>query len=1552
MSDLGSHEPIDGVAIIGMAGRFPKARSVDELWRNLRDGVESVSFFSDEELIASGIDPALLAHPDYVKAKAVLEDAELFDASFFGFNPREAQILDPQQRVFLECAWEALESAGYDPETHPGAIGVYGGMTASTYLLSNLLPNRALVDAMGRHQLFFANDKDYITTRVSYKLNLKGPSVDVQSACSTSLLAVQLACQSLLTYQCDMALAGGASIGVPRKNGYLAPKGLPLSPDGHCRAFDVKAQGTFYGEGVGIVVLKRLAEALADGDRIHAVIRGAAVNNDGSLKVGFTAPSVDRQAEVIALAQAIAGVDAETVTYVEAHGTATALGDPIEVAALTRAFRASTGKTGFCAIGSLKTNIGHLDAAAGVASLIKTVMALEHKEIPASLHFEAPNPEIDFANSPFYVNRRLAGWKRGATPRRAGVNSFGIGGTNVHIVLEEAPAPEPAGAAKPSQLLVLSAQTGTALEAMTANLVAHLEEHHDLELADVAYTLQVGRRSFGHRRMVVCRGLDDAVAALKTLDPGRVRTADPASNDQPVAFMFPGQGSQYVNMARELYQVEPTFRRHVDRCAELLEPHLGLDLRGVLFPTEDGAAEATRALEQTQITQPALFVIEYALAELFIASGVRPQAMIGHSIGEYVAACLAGVFSLDDALALVAARGRFMQQMPRGAMLAVPLPEHAVRPLLGETVSLAAINGPSMCVVSGPTTAVEALQARLAEGGVSGRRLHTSHAYHSGMMEPVLRPFAQQLGRIKLAPPEIPFVSNVTGTWITAEQATDPGYWARHLRETVRFAGGMGELLAEPHRVLLEVGPGHTLSSLVRQLPGKAPGQVVLSSLRHPEDTHSDAEVLLTTLGRLWLAGARVDWSGLHAGERRRRIPLPTYPFERRRYWIEEQPEAHDTPKGRGPLRKRSDIGDWFYVPSWKRSAPPKSLQAGTLASQKLSWLLFTDECGLGRAIASRLEKEGQDVTTVTAGERFHRESDGVYTIDPGARDDYGALLGALHGSNKLPQMIVHLWSVTPAGHPPLGLAALDASQGRGFYSLLFLAQALGELDMPDPLRIEIISNNVQEVTGDEVLCPEKATVLGPCKVIPQEFPNITCRSIDVVLPESGSAHAERLISQLLAEVTAKPSDRLVAYRGTHRWVESVAVNRLDGAGEGTPGLREGGVYLITGGLGGIGLVLAEHLARTVRAKLALIGRSPLPERHAWGDWLATHDEQDRVSRRIRALAVLEELGAEVLVLSADVANLEEMREAIERTRARFGAIHGVIHAAGIAGGGMIQLKTPQIAAGVLSPKVTGTVVLQTLLSDVKLDLFVLCSSINSILAGFGQVDYCGANAFLDAFARHHNGRSGTRVVSINWDAWQEVGMAVDTEVPAHLQGMKEENLRRAILPAEGTEAFDRILDNPLPQVIVSTRDLELRFERSGDFTVSSFGEELEPGQGDLSSRAGSSALHPRPKLQNAYVAPRTELERIVVGIWQKLLGIDQVGVFDNFFELGGHSLLGAQIISHLQQALQVNLPLRTLFEAATVAELAERLETLRWAAQSHQTASSVAETGREEIEL
>jgi amino acid adenylation domain-containing protein len=899
----------NALAVVGMSGRFPGARTVAEFWRNQLAGVESIAQFRVDELEVANA-AAAAADPTYVRARPILDDVDMFDAAFFGVYPKEAELMDPQQRIFLECSWEAIEDAGYDPLNCPAMTGVYAGCSPSTYLLRHVCRDRRFIEdyvsgyQVANYPVTLGSNIDFLATRVSYKLNLKGPAFTLVAGCSTSLIAVCQAAQALQTYQCDMALAGGVSISFPQKRGYPYQEGGMVSPDGHCRAFDENANGTVFGGGAGVVVLKRLEDAVADGNSIYAVIRGFATNNDGSDKVGYTAPSVEGQATVIAMAQALAEVSPDSIGYIEAHGTGTPLGDPIEVAALTKAFRAHTQAKQFCALGTAKTNVGHLDIAAGITGFIHAAHIVRDGVFPPTLHFQKPNPKLDLENSPFFLNARGTEWKQANGPRRAGVSAFGVGGTNAHVILEQAPARQTSTSARPLQLLVLSARSEAALENATANFGQYLTDHPNLNLADAAWTLQTGRRPFPCRRVLVARDVPDAIASLAQRDRKRLPTRLKPLDNPTVSFLFPGQGAQHPNMGRELYESERVFHENIDRCAEILRAPLGADLRSLLYPNGAVSEEAKRRVTDTVIAQPAIFTIEYALAQLWMSWGVRPAAMLGHSIGEFTAACLAGVFSLENALKLVAARGKMMQELPPGGMLSVRLPAAEVSARLNGKLSLAAVNSPSLCVVAGPFDALEEFEKKLVADSIVSRRLVTSHAFHSAMMDPIVEPFTTLVAEMRPASPQIPYVSGVTGTWITEKEATDPSYWARHFRQAVQFAPALAELRKQPGSILLEVGPGNVLGTLARQQAGTtqpaSSEQPIISSLSDSLTGEGDATSLMNALGGLWFAGIQPDWRSLHCSlkgeEKRRRISLPTYPFERKRYWLEapqlEEPAA------------------------------------------------------------------------------------------------------------------------------------------------------------------------------------------------------------------------------------------------------------------------------------------------------------------------------------------------------------------------------------------------------------------------------------------------------------------------------------------------------------------------------------------------------------------------------------------------------------------------------------------------------------------------------------
>jgi len=1023
------------IAIIGMAGRFPGADNLEEFWSLINEGKSGISTLSDEELLDTGIPKSTFTQPNYVHAYASFPDPTGFDAAFFGYSPREAELIDPQHRIFLECAWSALEDAGYDSQQYDGSIGVYGGAALNSYVV-NLHSQPDIRDSISPVQAVVSNVMGLMPTRVSYQLDLKGPSCGIQTGCSTALVAIHSACQSLLNHECDTALAGGVTISSAKPEGYLYQAESIASPDGICRAFDADGQGTVFGNGVGIVVLKRLQAAIADKDHIYAVIKGSAINNDGADKINLIAPSVSGQAAVIKSAIEQAGISPESIDYVEAHGTGTPLGDPIEVAALNKAFtdlstanlstaaESTTDRTS-CSLGSVKTNIGHLDAAAGAAGLIKTVLSLQHKTLPASLNYQQPNPKIDFQNGPFVVNQYRQDWTANGTPRRAGVSSFGMGGTNAHVILEEAPAACTSETGRPWQLIPLSAKTPAALDTLTQNLADYLQHHAGLSIADVAYTLQVGRRSHPHRRYFVCQSTQEAIQQIRESD-GNALTA---TANKSVVFMFSGQGSQHIGMAKGLYHTEPIFKQAIDWCASILAKE-DIALLDLLYPSAK-LERNTEKLYQTEYAQPALFAIEYALAKLWMSWNVRPQAMIGHSIGEYVAACIAGVFSLEDALWLIVQRSQLMQRCRPGAMLSVLAAAAALQ--LPKGVEIAVINAPQNFVISGPTDIITAFAQQLESQDIPCRLLATSHAFHSVMMESALSEFSQTLKKVTLSPPKIDIISNVTGTWLEDSEATDPNYWARHLRHCVRFSQGISEVLNMSNAVLLEVGPGNTLTKLAQQnlsATDRSNEIAILPSLPHPRDSKADVNTLTETLGKLWQVGVLIDWRNFHQQQtKRQRLSLPTYPFERKSYWIPLR-SPQDAPISSTPKEKAPDQADWFYVPSWKQLP----LAASAAESTNHQHIVLADQ-----------------ILQTQLGEHL----------------------------DSLPTQIELTWA--------------------DFADVQTLVSFIQErLPQKTSTTLTFLTTNSYAVTPHDSLDPTKAKAQGLSQVIAQEYPGTDCRLIDI----------------------------------------------------------------------------------------------------------------------------------------------------------------------------------------------------------------------------------------------------------------------------------------------------------------------------------------------------------------------------------------------------------------------------------------------------------------------
>jgi amino acid adenylation domain-containing protein len=1308
--------PSGAVAIVGMAGRFPGARDLATFWHNLASGVDSISAFTDAELREFGVPDHTLHRPDYVKRRGRLDAPFDFDAEFFRIGHREAELMDPQHRLFLECAHQALEDAGYDPLRHAGAIGVYGGCGDATYLHYLLRHADADANTARDSQIFLGNYRDCFATRVAYKLGLKGPAVNVQSACSTSLVAVVMAAQALRDRHCDLVLAGGAAICMP--SGYVHEPGGVMSPDGHCRAFDRRAQGTVSGDGASVVVLKRLEDALADRDTIHAVIRGFAINNDGFDKVGYTAPSVDGQARVIHAALEMAGGEVEDITYVEAHGTGTALGDPIEIKALTQAFRRRTPRTQFCAIGSVKTNIGHLDAAAGIAGLVKTVLALEHGQLPPSLHFEAANPALELATSPFVVQDRLAVWPRGPRPRRAGVSSFGVGGTNAHVIVEQAPAAAPAPLpARPCHLLVFSARTPADLDQICARTVDELAHASDVALADAAFTLQIGRREHAHRRIVVCR----SHAELRDRLP-HAATAQSAAPS--IAFLFSGQGAQYAGMSRGLYAHEPVFRAAVDECCEILRPRVGEDLRALIYADTESARS-----HDTCVVQPMLFVVEHAIARLLASWGIRPAVVLGHSVGEIAAAQLAGVFGLEDALALVAARGQLMQAMPHGAMLALDASADEARALLARTghaacVAVAAENAPMVTVLAGPREAIAAIQAAWEREGRTAHHVNTSHAFHSPLMDGCLDAFRDQLARVTFRAPALPIISNLTGDWVRCDEICQPAYWVRHLRETVQFSAGVRRVLADPDRVVVEIGPGNTLAQLAARHLGDAErdrAARMWPTLPRARDARDDEEVLHLALGGLWQAGVAVDWSAVQAGRPVQRRRLAGYPLARQRLVF--TPSAPRTTSA--PLAKQPEIADWFYLPTWRAQPLAEAAPAPTG-----TWIVLAD--------ADRAPGEAGRAWLADAGAR-------AIVVAPG--DDLDAVLADAAGDARL----VYLGGLTP------GVASTRSAYDY-YQDLLAITQAIGRRPSAHRFALTVVTNHQHIVRPGERLCPDKAALLGTALVIALEYPNVRARCIDV-------GAGDMPWPQIAAEIAHDTDDAVVAYRDGQRMVRGFAAHSTQPRRRPRFSIKPGGVHLITGGLGGVGFQLAEHLITEYQARVIVTGASALAlDADAPDDaWFADPDPEPALKRdRLRRLRALAGRGGEIVAVQADVTDEARMRDLLADVRHRFGRIDGVIHAAMTLRDGLMQRKPPEAALAAMRPKIEGAKILDRLLADQPPDFVVVCSSLTALVGGYGQSDYAAANAVLDAWAEDR-AAAGRPWLSINWGTWRDAGGATRT---------------------------------------------------------------------------------------------------------------------------------------------------------------------------------------------
>ncbi|WP_137130038.1 type I polyketide synthase [Rhizobium sp. FY34] len=1457
------------VAIIGLAGRFPGADDIDGLWRLLADGGSGLTAVTDADLESAGVDPQLSGQPDYVRVWGGFSDPTAFDAGFFGYAPREAQLLDPQQRVFLECAWNALEHAGYGSGKSRGRTGVYAGGSLN-YHFTHIHSDPSLRDSVAPLQAGLGNVSGMIASRVAYHLDLDGPSVGVQATCATGLVSVHLAAQALLSGECEMAVAGAVSVGQPKPAGYLYEAGGIGAPDGQCRPFDACANGTIFTNGVGVVILKRLGDAKAAGDTIYAVIAGSAIGNDGRSKVGLTAPSVKGQASVLKKALANAGIAPSAVDYVEAHATATAIGDPIELTALNRIYGPSLRAEGrTCLIGSLKGNVGHMDAAAGIGGLIKTVLALRHECLPASGNFTTPSSACDFESGPFRVVAGKSDWRADAgRPRRAAISAFGMGGSNAHVIIEEAPErQEPAEGDARAVLLPLSARSTASLAAMQSSLsdaLAKIGDNEGVSLADVAYTLQTGRETFSHRSIMVAASLSDASERLKAASGPGFATGQIPPHDPSLVFMFPGQGSQHVGMARSLYEREEHFRVALDECLSLIPDDLGL--RALLL----AAADASDAgLDRTDRAQPALFAVEYALARMWMQKGLQPRAMIGHSVGEYVAACLAGVFSLKDAMFLVLARGRLMQACTPGGMLSVMLPEADLRARLDERLEIAAVNGPGNCVVAGDTQLLQSFAERLEKDGVGCRPLRTSHAFHSAAMEPILEEFTGLIEGIDLSAPAIDVMSNLSGKWLRADEARDPAYWAEHLRRAVNFSEGIKHILELPSPVLLEVGPGSTLSRLARQQANE--DCRIVTSLPDLAATSDAADHALLAFGQLWLAGIDIQWEALYDGSPRRRVGLPGYHFERQSCWIAPPTHRQDVavPASHRPM------AEWFHQAMWKT----RPLKIGAASSARGRWLVFG-------AQALFDIPDGIDAVLVREGAAFSA-LEKAYTIDPASAEHLRAVFDDLAKRNWTPDQIIS----------GFGLADADLPDAAWKFALALARTLAGGSQRPD---VTFIGRSMHGIFAADGVEPAKARINGLTRMLGQELPGLSCRSIDLQgLPNADDAKS-------LRHVICSPfveGEHIYALRDGILFALSHERVELSGAADGAVA-KPGETYLVLGELlGGLALVYARALLKS-GAKVILAGRAGIPLVPDWERWLASHSPRHPVSLFIQTLRSLGTPGKDFLLFSGDISDAQWLRSSLEEAETSLGAVKGVFHAAAMGDQYFGLLSSENFDTKSLQAVKSGTIDALDRVLGQRSGIFVLVqSSLSSIVGGTGLGHYAAENAYLDAFVSAKRPGSGPVWKSVNWDACASVH-ATEAGQTAH----------REITPEEVWQVTALVLSEASPaSIVVTPYDLENR--PAADVQ----GTDGATDNSHKSARSGVSA---------AYAAPQGPLEEEVVAIMAELLGINGIGVADNFFELGGHSLLAIQVVARLRKRFDVEIPMRALlFDAPTAAGLARVIQ-------------------------
>ncbi|AZV75710.1 SDR family NAD(P)-dependent oxidoreductase [Coxiella burnetii] len=1502
----------EAIAIIAMDCKYPGADDCESLWDNCISGKECISFFNKK----STKEKNNTQRP--VHARGILKDIEYFDAQFFNYSPKEAQLSDPQQRLFIESAWIALEKAGYASDDRSyGRVGVYASMNDSTYILDQSALQIAKDNLTERFALQRLMSSQFLATKVAYLLNCRGPSVTVQTACSSSLVAVVLACQQLASFTCDMAIAGGVSIVTPQDRPYIYQQGNIYSPDGHCRPFDAHAEGTVFSNGLGVVILKRLSDAIRDNDSIISVIKGYSINNDGSHKMSYAAPSQEGQLHCILAAQAMANVEANSIRYVETHGTGTPIGDPIEIDALAKAFRMKTTKEQFCALGSIKANIGHTHVAAGMASLIKTALALQHQQIPPSLHFSSPNPAIDFAHSPFYVNTRLLHWREAQYPRRAAVSAFGVGGTNAHIVLEEAPEIKSFPAKRATYTLLLSAKSEEALRVYHDNLINFLEKQQSASptlLADLAYTLQIGRNHYDYRSAVVCETLSEALVQLKvekekSYSPILKRNVSP----KKIVFLFPGQGSQYIDTSRMLYEREPIYRRYLDECLQMASYHMGTNLHDILFPKKENQESAKSKLFQAQFTHPILFSIEYALAKCFQYFGIVPDIMLGHSLGEYVAACLAEVFSLEEAITIVCARGKAIANCGEGEMLAVPLPKKELLPFCTMDIGIAVEITPSLCVVSGSRAAMkefqQAIEPVLSKKSLSLKPLKNTSPFHTHLLKPAVKPFLEVLQSVKKHSPKIPYLSNLTGDWITDDKLNDQ-YWVDHMLSTVLLSTCVEKLLVEAENtVFLEVGPGRTLLSTL-QMHTKNKLKMITVLANEKTIKKSDDKIFANAIKELWCQGHSIDWRKFYSDEKRRRIPLPTYPFQKQRYWIDQLFNYREADS----VEHKTELK--FYLPAWINVPEPVGLLLTFSSNPEIRrWIIFANQSVLCEKTCKSLLSMGENIIKIFPGEEIILHTYNTFTINPAEKSHYEEVLRKSVSTDEAHYVILHFWGVDSSeiksGHNLLNSTELY----QGLYSGIFIAQALNRIIPHASIFWGMVTTHLYSVLGNEKINPLKSTVLSLSRVLPLENSNIRMCQIDVdsLMNENTVAlYANEVISQVVKNLScSEVVANTIVLRHQKRWkptYQEINVTEFSNGSDIT--IDPQGTYLITGGLGGMGLAIAKWLSdKNSGITILLLSRSVFPAQNSWDDWLANHTPEDPISEKIKQLKKIVRKGCQVEILKGDIADYRQIKVLLSKVEKQTGPIRGIFHLAGISGEGLTALKNIETVQAVLQPKIQGTWVLARLFRKKVLDFFVSASSLTAIAGGVGQIDYCAANIFLDHFLEQNPFKYCERLLTINWNAWRSVGMAANvagTKVHCRLYA------GNSVTPEQGIKVLNTFLRSPYRQVLVSRYQPEEEIKRIKRM--------FQPEEKiDL-----SAANRMKPKESN-----QLNVFDVMGQTWKAVLGVSKINKTDIFYDCGGDSLTMIQLIVALEKHFGITIILQDLIRETSFGGMVRFVEAL-----------------------